>query len=390
MKTKSPEIEDLFRKAWESYKPNPSPKLLRKIRFTLWANDFFSLDFQKFNIIYTLLIAGGITSASIYLSSKNNGNEIILSENDSNLEEIAGNPFSGKIEEDISLKEYSISDETDVAHTLLWAHFIPSQHSGCAPFEVQFMNRTENAIKYIWDFGTGDKSNDKNPTYIFKQPGSYTITLIAINKDGQEEVFKEKISVYDRPVANLEIDKEESEIATREIVFNNKSKNGESYLWYFGDKTTSEEANPKHIYPEFKKYNVTLITTSFHGCTDTVTLTNRFIEKNYTLAFPWSFTPSSNGRSNQGYYERAGSESSIFYPKNSGALKYELSIYSPTGVKVFSSNNIKLGWNGYIKGRMAPSGVYTYTATGIYPNEKSFSLKGNVRVISSEGFQDNY
>ena len=54
------------------------------------------------------------------------------------------------------------------------------------------------------------------------------------------------------------------------------------------------------------------------------------------------------------------------------------------GLKVFSTKNIKQGWNGYIGSRLAPSGTYSWTATGVYPNGKTFSLKGTVSVISQE------
>ncbi len=52
------------------------------------------------------------------------------------------------------------------------------------------------------------------------------------------------------------------------VNFTNKSVNGTSYTWHFGDGQTSTDANPSHIYNDTGKYLVMLI-TSKGGCSDT-------------------------------------------------------------------------------------------------------------------------
>lgn len=61
-----------------------------------------------------------------------------------------------------------------------------------------------------------------------------------------------------RPVASFMMDKEEA-YAPTEVVFENTSKKATSYLWDFGDGTTSTEANPTHKYALSGKYNIKLI-----------------------------------------------------------------------------------------------------------------------------------
>ena len=47
--------------------------------------------------------------------------------------------------------------------------------------------------------------------------------------------------------------------------------NASTYLWNFGDGTTSTQAKPTHSYNSFDTYNVTLIAKDSAGCSDTLT-----------------------------------------------------------------------------------------------------------------------
>ncbi|MDW8134872.1 MAG: PKD domain-containing protein, partial [Bacteroidia bacterium] len=46
---------------------------------------------------------------------------------------------------------------------------------------VYFANTSSGATSYLWLFGTGDTSNQPNPSYAYAQPGDYTVYLIARN-----------------------------------------------------------------------------------------------------------------------------------------------------------------------------------------------------------------
>ncbi len=52
------------------------------------------------------------------------------------------------------------------------------------------------------------------------------------------------------------------------------SGSGNTYLWSFGDNTTSTSANPTHQYSGAGSYNVTLTVTNQYGCTGSVTNNN--------------------------------------------------------------------------------------------------------------------
>jgi PKD repeat protein len=52
---------------------------------------------------------------------------------------------------------------------------------------VQFTSKSTLANDFIWDFGDGSTSIAENPSHVFSQPGTYTITLKVKNSDGQNQ-----------------------------------------------------------------------------------------------------------------------------------------------------------------------------------------------------------
>ncbi|MCW3102574.1 MAG: hypothetical protein JWO09_1014 [Bacteroidetes bacterium] len=64
------------------------------------------------------------------------------------------------------------------------------------------------------------------------------------------------------------------------VSFLNESTNAASYLWDFGDGSTSTLQDPVHVYADSGSYNVTLITTNAAGCSDTL------LAGSYVTVFP--------------------------------------------------------------------------------------------------------
>ncbi len=50
------------------------------------------------------------------------------------------------------------------------------------------------------------------------------------------------------------------------MVFTNNTANGNSFLWHFGDGTSSTSVNPTHLYPAPGTYHVQVIVTDLNGC----------------------------------------------------------------------------------------------------------------------------
>lgn len=93
------------------------------------------------------------------------------------------------------------------------AKFTAERTSGVAPFTVNFYDQTEGgAVERLWDFGDGNTSNEKHPTHIYRECGSYTVSLF-VKKDGlQSKTTKERyISVNRGYISGLYI-KDEIEL----------------------------------------------------------------------------------------------------------------------------------------------------------------------------------
>jgi hypothetical protein len=55
---------------------------------------------------------------------------------------------------------------------------------------VTFINCSEGADSYIWDFGDGETSTEASPTHQYNSLNSFNVTLRAINKDYDKAVRK--------------------------------------------------------------------------------------------------------------------------------------------------------------------------------------------------------
>lgn len=143
------------------------------------------------------------------------------------------------------------------------AFFTAEPTTGCAPLEVTFNNQSSaNAETFQWSFpgGTPSTSTQENPTVVYNTPGTYNVTLVATNSLGSDTYTETAFVVVEMvPTATFT-----SSVNFNVVTFTNTSTNATSYLWNFGDGTTSTEANPVHTYQNGGEYVVTL--TATNGC----------------------------------------------------------------------------------------------------------------------------
>ncbi|MBT9145980.1 MAG: hypothetical protein DDT42_01859 [candidate division WS2 bacterium] len=55
---------------------------------------------------------------------------------------------------------------------------------------VRFQNLSIGATQYLWIFGDGSTSTEVNPEYIYKDTGSFSVTLIAISEAGCRDTLQ--------------------------------------------------------------------------------------------------------------------------------------------------------------------------------------------------------
>ncbi|MDD4521736.1 MAG: PKD domain-containing protein [Methanosarcina sp.] len=73
----------------------------------------------------------------------------------------------------------------DLVSKVLVAAFSASSTSGDAPLKVQFTDKsTGTPTSWIWDFGDGTSSTEKNPVHTYSTAGTYTVNLTVSNENG--------------------------------------------------------------------------------------------------------------------------------------------------------------------------------------------------------------
>ncbi|MEO1712610.1 MAG: PKD domain-containing protein, partial [Bacteroidota bacterium] len=136
--------------------------------------------------------------------------------------------------------------------------------TGCSPLTIEFIDESsENTTSWNWDFPGGDPatSSAQNPTVIYDTPGTYSVTLTAINAIGEASTTQvDYIVVEETATAGFN-----SAINELTVDFTNTAVGATSYSWDFGDTNTSAEPNPSHTYQEDGTYIVTLTVSNDCG-----------------------------------------------------------------------------------------------------------------------------
>lgn len=253
--------------------------------------------------------------------------------------------------------------------------------AGCAPLTVTFTNQSQFAdpTTYYWEFGTNEgTSRAINPVYTYTRPGIYSVTLSASNATGETvQITKTAIiEVYESPTALFAIMPQVVFIPGDRLYTSNRSFGASSFIWDFGDGTTSTAFEPIHDYTEEGIYDITLIASNSSGCTDTTTLQSAVrVEKGSQLLIPNAFSP---GRSGPG---TGDGRNDVFLPLMRGVVEFNMMVFNRWGELLFETNNAEVGWDGYYKGALCQQDVYVYKITAKYENGNSITRTGDIHLI---------
>lgn len=61
--------------------------------------------------------------------------------------------------------------------------------------KVAFQGLTNNATSWLWDFGDGTTSSEKNPVHVYSEGGYYTATLTATSSDGSSVTKEMRLAI---------------------------------------------------------------------------------------------------------------------------------------------------------------------------------------------------
>ena len=158
------------------------------------------------------------------------------------------------------------------------ADFTATKTSGCSPLVVTFQNLSSAAQSYEWSTGVSTTTLS-NPTVLYTNPGSYPVTLVAIDAQGLRDTLirQQYITVYDNPLSDFSVSSNQVCVHTP-ISFTDGSSPGSgtitSWQWDFGDGKSATGPSPSHSYTAGGQFPVSLSVTNSFGCTNSVLKNN--------------------------------------------------------------------------------------------------------------------
>ncbi|MBU2887907.1 PKD domain-containing protein, partial [Gilvimarinus agarilyticus] len=141
----------------------------------------------------------------------------------------------------------------------------------CSNSDITFTNLTHengasDAVSYLWDFGDGTTSSDKNPVYAFADAGTKTVSLTAMIPGCTTSVYSDDIEIIEGPTVAFSYTNNCFEEA---IQFTDASTGSDitTYTWDFGDETgSSTDQNPTYTFSATGDYEIRLTVSNLANC----------------------------------------------------------------------------------------------------------------------------
>jgi gliding motility-associated-like protein len=129
-------------------------------------------------------------------------------------------------------------------------------------------NKPFTGQKFVWDFGDGTRlaSGQGSVNHTYAAVGTYKVRLVLLDTsycNGPDSVVKE---IRLSPVVKAQFEVPVTTCTPFNAIFKNTSLAGQTFAWDFGDGSTSNIANPTHLYINAGSYPVKLIVTDPNTC----------------------------------------------------------------------------------------------------------------------------
>lgn len=253
----------------------------------------------------------------------------------------------------------------------------PSAEIACQPAEIFFNNLSfpiDSTYDIFWDMGDGGSSIDISPTYVYENPGVFTVSVDITSPIGcqTDTTFDDLITVLPSPVAGFSYLPEQPSNLFPEVQFTDESQGAVHWRWDFGAPPPSFVPSPTFVFPDTGLYLVSQIVTHPSGCTDTLSVLIDIIpEIRYYL--PNAFSPNGDGTND------------TFRGKGflKGVSDFQFRIWNRWGEPVFETDDPLESWNGqkHNVGQPAPNGVYLVVVTFKDPRGEPVEMKGYATLI---------
>ncbi|MEO6330625.1 MAG: PKD domain-containing protein, partial [Ginsengibacter sp.] len=156
------------------------------------------------------------------------------------------------------------------------ALFNPAITGSCLNTAITFTDKsfpdgTSNIQQWIWDYGDSTKETLSAAPFqhAYSSAGIFTVSLKVIDSKGcADSLEKPDILIISKPVADFNTNDTASCPQMPVTFIDSSTGPGLTYLWNFGDGSTSSQADPVHQYSTEGIFSVSLSITDKYGCTD--------------------------------------------------------------------------------------------------------------------------
>lgn len=150
------------------------------------------------------------------------------------------------------------------------AAFFADPTSGPAPLTVQFSDQSTGQVTaWLWDFGDGSTDSGQNPAHTYTAPGQYTVILTVTGPGGSNTKALPGLANVSptpvKPVAAFTVSPNHGPLPLAVQFTDQSTGQIDQWRWDFGDRNTSTERNPRHIYQIMGSYTVSLTVSGPSG-----------------------------------------------------------------------------------------------------------------------------
>ena len=183
------------------------------------------------------------------------------------------------------------------------AAFVPATPGSCLNAAVSFndlstTDGTHPLILWYWNYGDGIKDTLTSPPFqhMYSNSGVYTVSLKIKDSFGcTDSTTLSNALIISTPVADY-ISIDTLSCPGKPVIFQSLSTgNSLTYLWSFGDGSTSTQINPVHVFTANGTYTVNLTVTDIYGCTDSKSIPQYIIVNtpvaNFTVSDSFTTCP---------------------------------------------------------------------------------------------------